>query len=194
MSSRSRSHTPRRSITPRASRSRSRTPSRPRSRSPAPRRTSQTPPRSLRSPTPPQRSAKIVVEKLTKNVTEAHVREIFGSYGEIKEVDMPMNRQCKHIWARADGESCLTDRGNSQLQSRHRICHVRRRHECRTSHCTHARSATRRRSYQRVDRAITAQALTITTTIQKTNRIPDTRSRALRRAVAARWHVWAWWK
>ncbi|MCJ1431133.1 hypothetical protein MMC27_000484 [Xylographa pallens] len=35
----------------------------------------------------------IVVEKLTKNVNEAHLREIFGAYGPIREVDLPMNRQ-----------------------------------------------------------------------------------------------------
>ncbi|MCJ1379317.1 hypothetical protein MMC17_002418 [Xylographa soralifera] len=35
----------------------------------------------------------IVVEKLTKNVNEAHLREIFGAYGPIREVDLPINRQ-----------------------------------------------------------------------------------------------------
>ncbi|KAJ5273947.1 Serine/arginine-rich splicing factor SR45 [Penicillium angulare] len=34
----------------------------------------------------------IVVEKLTKNVTEAHLREIFGSFGDIEHLDLPMNR------------------------------------------------------------------------------------------------------
>ena len=37
----------------------------------------------------------IVVEKLTKNVNEGHLQEIFGSYGAIKEIDLPMNRQCE---------------------------------------------------------------------------------------------------
>lgn len=37
----------------------------------------------------------IVIEKLTKNVTEAHISEIFSAYGDIKVVDMPLNRQCK---------------------------------------------------------------------------------------------------
>ena len=49
-----------------------------------------TPPR--RSPT--RRSAKVVIEKLTKNVQESHLREIFGAYGRVREVDLPMNRQC----------------------------------------------------------------------------------------------------
>ncbi|KAL1963306.1 hypothetical protein VTN77DRAFT_8529 [Rasamsonia byssochlamydoides] len=48
-----------------------------------------------RSPSPrspPRRSSKIVVEKLTKNVTEDHLYEIFGSFGEIQSLDLPMNR------------------------------------------------------------------------------------------------------
>jgi len=42
----------------------------------------------------------IVIEKLTKNVTAAHLREIFGSFGDIESVDLPMNRACK-------GFSCI---------------------------------------------------------------------------------------
>ena len=118
LASQPRSHSPRRSISPRsASRSRSehRSPS-PRggradvrnghagngtksisksvhkSRSPGGRR-----PRSPnRSPVRPPRSSKIVVEKLTKNVNENHLHEIFGMYGAVREVDMPMNRQCRY--------------------------------------------------------------------------------------------------
>lgn len=37
----------------------------------------------------------IVVEKLTKNVNESHLSEIFGAYGSIKDLDLPMNKQCK---------------------------------------------------------------------------------------------------
>ncbi|CAG8408830.1 unnamed protein product [Penicillium salamii] len=35
---------------------------------------------------------KIVVEKLTKNVTEEHVREIFGGFGDIEYLDVPVNK------------------------------------------------------------------------------------------------------
>ena len=120
---RSRSRSPRRSISPRSlsySRSRSRTPSRTpparngrngerhgrsvarspsRSRSPdrdrGSRRYRERSHSRIQSPEnrAPQ-SSKIVVEKLTKNVNEGHLREIFGSYGEIESIDLPMNRQC----------------------------------------------------------------------------------------------------
>nr|EAQ70889.1 hypothetical protein MGCH7_ch7g296 [Pyricularia oryzae 70-15] len=35
----------------------------------------------------------IVIERLTKNVTEDHLRDIFGQYGEIRDLDLPINRQ-----------------------------------------------------------------------------------------------------
>ncbi len=55
----------------------------------------------------PKQSSKVVVEKLTKNVTEAHLREIFGSYGEIDRLDLPVNRQCEHSDASFRyGDSC----------------------------------------------------------------------------------------
>ncbi|KAJ4305408.1 hypothetical protein N0V90_000939 [Kalmusia sp. IMI 367209] len=37
------------------------------------------------------RSAKIVIEQLTKNVNEGHLREIFGTYGPIKDLKLPLN-------------------------------------------------------------------------------------------------------
>lgn len=104
------------------SHSRSRTPTNSRSRSPVPRETrngnggrhrsrstshGQSPSRGggsrayrdrshMRSPSHDRvQSSKIVVEQLTKNVTEAHLQEIFGSYGRIESIDMPLNRQCE---------------------------------------------------------------------------------------------------
>ncbi|CEL02451.1 Putative SR45 [Aspergillus calidoustus] len=47
--------------------------------------------RSQSPPTYSQRSSKIVVEKLTKNVTESHLFEIFGSFGDIQSLDLPLN-------------------------------------------------------------------------------------------------------
>lgn len=35
------------------------------------------------------------MERLTKNVTEDHLREIFGQYGEIDDMDVPLSRQCR---------------------------------------------------------------------------------------------------
>ncbi|RAH71922.1 RNA-binding protein with serine-rich domain 1 [Aspergillus aculeatinus CBS 121060] len=75
------------------SRSRSRTHSRSRSRSQTSRLYgkegySRSPSPSLALP----RSSKIVVERLTKNVTESHLHEIFGGFGEIQNLDLPMNK------------------------------------------------------------------------------------------------------
>ncbi|OAQ85034.1 RNA recognition motif domain-containing protein [Purpureocillium lilacinum] len=116
--SRSRSPTPRtrdsRSPTPRRSYD-SRSRSRSRSRSPPPRRNgryrsesrdrSRSRPRSWsrprgrdsrdsrdRSRSPRPGGTKIVVERLSKNIREHHVREIFGRYGPIRDLDVPMNR------------------------------------------------------------------------------------------------------
>ncbi|KAL2836036.1 hypothetical protein BJY01DRAFT_62018 [Aspergillus pseudoustus] len=47
--------------------------------------------RSQSPPTYSQGSSKIVVEKLTKNVTESHLLEIFGSFGDIQSLDLPLN-------------------------------------------------------------------------------------------------------
>jgi RNA-binding protein with serine-rich domain 1 len=80
----SRSPTPRNGVTHR-SQSRSRSRGRTRSKS-----FSRSPSRSL-SPDRPA-SAKIVIEKLTKNVQPAHLREIFSTYGPVTAIDMPMNK------------------------------------------------------------------------------------------------------
>ncbi|KAJ5892982.1 RNA-binding domain-containing protein [Penicillium tannophilum] len=39
----------------------------------------------------PGAQRQIVVEKLTKNVTEPHLREIFGEFGDIEKLELPMN-------------------------------------------------------------------------------------------------------
>jgi RNA-binding protein with serine-rich domain 1 len=56
---------------------------------------------------------KIVVEKLTKNVTENHIREIFGGFGEIEYLDLPINKACK---ARLDSRFDICSSPNN-LQS-----------------------------------------------------------------------------
>lgn len=89
---RSRSRTRSRSPSP-GRNGRDRYDSRSRSRSRTPRDRSYTRSASRRNSPDQPKSAKIVVEKLTKNVNENHLREIFGSYGEIEELEMPMNRQ-----------------------------------------------------------------------------------------------------
>ncbi|QPC69778.1 hypothetical protein HYE68_000530 [Fusarium pseudograminearum] len=75
------------------SRSRSRSNSRSRSRSPS-RSRSRGRERSDRgrSGSPPARSTKIVVERLSKNINESHLQEIFGQFGRIKDLDLPLNR------------------------------------------------------------------------------------------------------
>ncbi|KAF4849738.1 RNA-binding protein with serine-rich domain 1 [Colletotrichum siamense] len=115
MASRSRSRSPgdryrsrTRSPTPRSDRGRSasrspvrrrdydsRSPSR--SQTPAPRRNgryrSESRSRSRgRSQSPVVRSTKIVVERLTKNINEGHLEEIFSQFGPIKDLDLPINR------------------------------------------------------------------------------------------------------
>ncbi|KAJ0350402.1 hypothetical protein KNSL1_004075 [Colletotrichum chrysophilum] len=109
MASRSRSRSPgdryrsrTRSPTPRSDRGRSasrspvrrrdydsRSPSR--SQSPAPRRNGRYRSES-RSQSPVVRSTKIVVERLTKNINEGHLEEIFSQFGPIKDLDLPINR------------------------------------------------------------------------------------------------------
>lgn len=42
----------------------------------------------------------IVVERLTKNVNEDHLYEIFGEYGPIKDLDLPVTRQCESCFDR----------------------------------------------------------------------------------------------
>lgn len=81
-SSRSRSDSYSRS----SSRSRSRSQSRSRSRSLR---------RSRSRYSEPKVTTKLFVRGLSKNVTDEHLKEIFGHYGTIKTVELPMNRQGK---------------------------------------------------------------------------------------------------
>jgi hypothetical protein len=50
----------------------------------------------------------IVVEKLTKNVNRGHLDEIFGKYGKIQDLDLPMNHQCMSTEAPERDVSLLT--------------------------------------------------------------------------------------
>ncbi|KAI1033636.1 hypothetical protein LB504_012679 [Fusarium proliferatum] len=45
-----------------------------------------------RSASPAAKSTKIVVERLSKNINEQHLYEIFGQFGRIKDLDLPINR------------------------------------------------------------------------------------------------------
>ncbi|KAG6153347.1 hypothetical protein E4U11_007036 [Claviceps purpurea] len=44
------------------------------------------------SESPAPKSTKIVVERLSKNINQDHLYEIFGQFGPIKDLDLPMNR------------------------------------------------------------------------------------------------------
>ncbi|KFY62642.1 hypothetical protein V496_04472 [Pseudogymnoascus sp. VKM F-4515 (FW-2607)] len=69
-----------------------------------------------RSPSPDVKSTKIVVERLTKNINESHLRELFGSFGEIIDMDMPMNRQSYLLYAvEADADQAIAHMHESQL-------------------------------------------------------------------------------
>ena len=101
----------------------------------------------------------IVVEKLTKNVNESHLREIFGAYGPIRDLDLPINRQCKSA-------SCHVHPGTDRTshdQPRHRLHSLRRHPGRRSCNRPHARSATRRRPHQRIHRPPPPQILPLST-------------------------------
>ncbi|KAL2134981.1 hypothetical protein VTI74DRAFT_10208 [Chaetomium olivicolor] len=116
---RSRSHSRGRSVsrTPSRSRGRSRTRSYSRDRSYSRSRSRS------RSDSPRMKSTKIVVERLTKNVNEDHLYEIFGQYGEIDDLDLPvnrssgMNRGTAYIlyFNEADAQAAITHMHEAQL-------------------------------------------------------------------------------
>ena len=95
---------------------------------------SRSPPR--RSPT--RRSAKVVIEKLTKNVNEDHLRELFGAYGRVREVDLPINKQCTSAYDWPCNEAILKQ--CSLHQSRHSVHSIRRNGRGRDGYCPYARS------------------------------------------------------
>ncbi|KAF4951296.1 hypothetical protein FGADI_7583 [Fusarium gaditjirri] len=74
------------------SRSRSRSDSRSRSRSRSWSRGARDRNDRDRSASPAAKSTKIVVERLSKNINEQHLYEIFGQFGRIKDLDLPINR------------------------------------------------------------------------------------------------------
>ena len=58
----------------------------------------------MRSVSPPARATKevsnlkvVVITNLTRNVVESHLRSIFGFYGEIKKVDLPLYGKCMSL-------------------------------------------------------------------------------------------------
>ncbi|KAK4102314.1 RNA-binding domain-containing protein [Parathielavia hyrcaniae] len=71
-------------------------------------------------PEPPD---EIVVERLTKNVNEDHLYEIFGQYGEIEDLDLPIgrttgfNRGTAYIlyFSEDDAQSAITHMHEAQL-------------------------------------------------------------------------------
>ncbi|KAG7291392.1 hypothetical protein NEMBOFW57_001410 [Staphylotrichum longicolle] len=72
----------------------------------------------------------IVVERLTKNVNEDHLYEIFGQYGDIDDLDLPVNRQSGMnrgtayilYFTEADAQSAITHMHEAQLDGA--IIHV----------------------------------------------------------------------
>merc|ERR1712136_42527 len=59
---------------------------------------SPSPKRRKRTPSPPPRPTKIHVGKLTRNVNEEHIKEIFSVYGTIKSCDMPKDNIHRHLY------------------------------------------------------------------------------------------------
>lgn len=76
----------------------------------------------------------LVVEKLTKNVNENHLHEIFGAYGPIKDLELPMNRQCKASLHIPNVRAYLHSHDKSR-HSLHHLCYTIGR---RSRHCSYA--------------------------------------------------------
>jgi len=126
--SKSRSRSARRSVTPRDDRAgrpdTARAPrdiSKSRSRSYSRSRSGERNAAAARGGGAPPKNAKIVVEKLTKNVTENHLREIFGVYGVVQSVDMPMNKTCELFFLQCASflKQVLTSPQSTQIAAQH---------------------------------------------------------------------------
>ena len=125
------------------------------SRSPPPRRRS--PVRRSRSPPrrrsgddeDPDRQKTVTITHLTKNVTDKHLEEIFGAYGEIKKVDMPLNRRSKPTSQYRGTSYILTTAARSQCAQRFRSCSLLEYCRCPKSNRIHGSRAARRQSAQR---------------------------------------------
>jgi RNA-binding protein with serine-rich domain 1 len=50
-----------------------------------------------RSPDTKSDAKVVVVTNLTRNVVEAHLQIVFGFYGEISKIDLPLFGKCAHI-------------------------------------------------------------------------------------------------
>ena len=51
-----------------------------------------------RSPSQDNPNAKVVVvTNLSRNVVESHLRSIFGFYGDITKIDLPLFGKCKNL-------------------------------------------------------------------------------------------------
>ncbi|CAG8584577.1 16995_t:CDS:2 [Funneliformis caledonium] len=124
--SRSRSRSPRsvsgtrsrsRSYSSYSSRSRSRSYSRSRSRSLSYSRSRSRSPYSRRRRSLSPLPTKILVNKLTKNVTDAHLNEIFGAFGRIHRVEMALDDKCK-----AEAERAISYMDGGQLDGSELSC------------------------------------------------------------------------
>jgi hypothetical protein len=99
-----------------------------------------------------------VVERLTKNVNEDHLREIFGQYGEIEDLDLPVNRSSES-WRYPLAVSHLTGFVCSWNQSWHGLHTLCARGRRRSRHRQYARGASRWCCYQCFDCPTAKEAL-----------------------------------
>ena len=116
----------------------------------------------------------IVVEKLTKNVTEDHVREIFGGFGDIEYLDVPINKACKaHRRLRWSKSILIISLAiSSHDQPRHRIHSLLRSRRRRSSHCSYARSPARWGDLECLNSSSPTKVLTLPSSFDPRKRWP----------------------